>query len=112
MDRRDKRMEELTHLREIFGELDQCVELAVQAEDTGQWEDAWKSKKQLDEKINKYLENGMMVFQSANAIWKLANCDWLGAIIAMFALSISVRRWWKRRRSKGDTEDNDKHTDM
>lgn len=89
--------EELTHIREILGELDSCVQAAVEAEDTGQWSEAYEAKKELDRKIDSYLENGKLFFQSGNVVWKCIKHDWLGAIVALLTLGIMGRKWWKQR---------------
>lgn len=107
MENQKKPMDELTHLSEVFGGLDECIESAVEAKDTGQWSEAYEKKKMLDEKIDRCLENSKMLFQSGNVVWKFLNRDWIGAIIALLTLGMMGRSWWKRRSNKKNDKKNE-----
>jgi len=102
---RNNSREDVTRIRDIFEQLDQCVEEAEQAKRTGNWDAAYEAKHNLDKQIDAFevVESLRLGTQVAVAIKSFLDSNWVGFLAALATMTAIIVAYRKRHNPPEDS---------
>lgn len=90
--------EEVINVRDVFEQLGQCVEEAEKAKRTGNWEQAYEAKNELNRRIDavEIVEGTRLGAQIAVAVKSLLERNWTGFFAAVTSIATIIVGFRKR----------------